>query len=284
MTDSRGLRRVRTAALLAWAFVSLFPLYWAAVTSLKGPLDITAGPVYLPFVDFTPTLEAWTYILFDSNDNPLLRAVNSLIVATTAKGLTVALGLCCAFTLTRIKAVFGFDNKFVTAAILAIRILPPVIVVLPVYLLAQWSHTLDTRFALIFVYTAANLPVAVWLLSPVLGPRSEVEEAAAIDGASPLRILVEIVTPAALPGIAAAGFILFLLSWNEYLFSVYLAPADAMTMPPFLAAQMSVREQQAGAEVEEWARLSAAICLMTIPLLFAAGASRRLLASVVSGR
>jgi multiple sugar transport system permease protein len=159
------------------------------------------------------------------------------------------------------------QNHVVTIVILASRILPPVVLVLSIYLMAQHSGMLDTRTALIFVYTAANLPVSVWLLLPVFGlAKSELEEAAELDGASPLRVLLDIVLPGSAPGVAAAGALLFLLCWNEYLFSVYLAPDRAMTMPPLLAAQMSLREQQAGSDAEEWAHLAAAIVAMTAPV------------------
>jgi multiple sugar transport system permease protein len=164
-------------------------------------------------------------------------------------------------------------------AILATRILPPVVIVLPIYLMAQQTGALDTRFALIATYTAANLPVAVWLLQPVLGEvATDMEEAAQLDGASRMRIFFEIATPLAARGLLATGLLILVLCWNEYLFSVYLADNHAMTMPPFLAAQMSVREQQAGSDAEEWSRLSAAIVLMAGPLIFGAGIAQRLIA------
>jgi multiple sugar transport system permease protein len=145
--------------------------------------------------------------------------------------------------------------------------------------MAQHSRMLDTRAALIIVYTAANLPVSLWLLQPVFGAlKTNLEEAAEVDGASGLRVLRDIVAPTAAPGVIAAGALVFLLCWNEYLFSVYLAPDSAMTMPPLLAAQMSLREQQAGSDAEEWARLAAAIVAMTAPVAAAAGLVQRYLA------
>jgi ABC-type glycerol-3-phosphate transport system permease component len=132
---------------------------------------------------------------------------------------------------------------------------------------------------LIATYTAANLPVAVWLLQPVLGQHAtDLEEAAQLDGATHFRIFFDIAVPRAARGLAAASLLIFLLCWNEYLLSVYLAADHAATMPPFLVAQMSVREQQAGSEAEEWARLSAAITLMSGPLMLGAGLLQRLLA------
>jgi multiple sugar transport system permease protein len=323
------LGRVLTyAALVGWTSVCLFPLYWVVATSLKGALEIVTGPFYVPFLDFTPSLDAWTYILFDSNDAPLLRYFNSAVVALISTALTMTLGGLAVYGLTRFRhavswmtvalGLIGFGcaagayvagsaairllfvlaaalsllpailarregpalrNSGILIAILASRILPPVAIVLPTYLMAQQTGTLDTRFALIATYTAANLPVAVWLLQPVLGHgATDLEEAAQLDGASHFRIFFGIVVPVAIRGLLAAGLLIFLLCWNEYLFSVYLAANHAMTMPPFLASQMSVREQQAASDPEEWTRLSAAIVLMAAPLMLGAGLLQRLLA------
>jgi multiple sugar transport system permease protein len=314
------------AGLALWTLICLFPLYWAVATSLKGPLDIASGPFYLPFVDFSPSMEAWTYILFDSGDRFFERYLNSIIVASISTALTVSLAAPAVYGLTRYRdtpwlglllggaavLMIGaallsgvppalsitagvitslcaaslwrqphrIQNHLTTFVILASRILPPVVVVLPIYLMAQHSGMLDTRTALIFVYSAANLPVSLWLLQPVFGPaKTDLEEAAEVDGASRLHVLIDIVVPGAAPGVIAAGALIFLLCWNEYLFSVYLAPDHAMTMPPFLAAQMSLREQQAGSDAEEWARLAAALVAMTAPPAAAAGLMQRYLAS-----
>lgn len=295
----------------------------------ERPLNIIDGPYYLPFVDYIPSLDGWTYILFDSTDVPFSRYLNSVIIAAASTASTVLLGSLAVYGLTRfnhkvpllaialslvaagflgitflanamgfrllfaISAMLtllvairfsrsggvGVSSTGIMVAVLATRILPPVVLVLPIYLMARYTSTLDTRFALIVTYTATNLPVAVWLLRPVLGETaSDLEEAAQLDGASHFRILFEIVVPLAARGLAAAALLIFILCWNEYLFSVYLAADHAMTMPPFLAAQMSVREQQAGAEAEEWARLSAAIVLMTAPLILGAGITQRMIA------
>jgi len=326
------LRHLLVYSLLGvWACVCLFPLYWVAATSLKGPLEIVAGPFYLPFVDYAPSLDPWRYILFDSNDHPLRRHLNSAVVAFASTALTVLFAALAIYGLTRYRrgtpwltvlfagvavgmagsawfvseepvrlafvtaalaaslgavmirrAPSTLHKNGITLAILATRLVPPVVIVLPVYLMAQHTGMLDTRSALVFVYTASNLPVAMWLLQPILGAAAtDLEEAAELDGASRLRILFDVVIPAAAPGVIAAGALVFLLCWNEYLFAVYLAPDRAMTMPPFLAAQMSVREQQAGSDPEEVTHLAAAIVLMITPLVFCAGLAQRFLGRAV---
>jgi multiple sugar transport system permease protein len=135
-------------------------------------------------------------------------------------------------------------------------------------MMAQFAGLLDTRLALIFTYTALNLPVAVWLLQPIFGARATAqEEAAQLDGASQFQIFFTIFLPMVAASIAAVGLLIFILCWNEYLFAAYLAGNHAMTLPPWLVGQMSVKEAQIGSEAEEWAHLSAATILMAAPLL-----------------
>jgi multiple sugar transport system permease protein len=238
-------------ALAVWSLVCLFPLYWVAITSLKSEADIMNGPVYLPFIDFTPSLKAWRFILGDPYDNLLPRFFNSAVIGVTATVITVVLGGMAVYGFTRFKWRAGLPHK-VLFAILASRILPPVVIVLPLYLMAQMTGTLDTQFALIFTYTAINLPVAVWLLQPVLGSRpTEQEEAALLDGASHVAIFFTIVLPMVAASIAAVALLVFFLCWNEYLFAVYLAGNEAMTLPPWMVGQLSMKEAQIGGEAEE---------------------------------
>ncbi len=269
------------AVLGLWTFVCLFPLYWVAVTSLKGALEIDRGPFYLPFVDFAPTLDSWAFILADPYDNLLKRFFNSTVVGLSSTLLTVFLGGIAVYGLTRFRYRLPwteFGNWSILFAILATRILPPVVLVVPIYMMAQFTGTLDTRFALILTYTAINLPVAVWLLQPVFGKTAtEQEEAAQLDGASHLRIFFTIFLPMVAASIAAVGLLIFILCWNEYLFAVYIASDHAMTLPPWLAGQMSMKEAQAGGEAEEWARLSATTILMVAPLLACTAVAQRVL-------
>lgn len=314
-------------ALSLWALVCLFPLYWVAITSLKGGREIVEGPFYLPFVDFWPHLDAWAYILSDPYDNLLGRYLNSATVALVSALSTLLFGGMAVYGLTRFKPglpwrsvalcllaaasvaiailvppsrwllfpvaaivplllltmrffrhgpTMGSDGLL--TAILATRILPPVIVVLPVYLAAQYFGTLDTRLGLVLVYTAANLPVAVWLLYGVFGEAfTEQEEAAQLDGASHVRVFFEIFVPTIAASLAATGFLIFILCWNEYLFAVYLTGTEAMTLPPWLAGQMSTHEAQASGDQEEWTRLSAATVMMVLPPLALTAMAQRLI-------
>jgi multiple sugar transport system permease protein len=326
LRKGRALYALAYIALGIWGLICLFPLYWIAVTSLQSEQEIVSGPFYLPFVDFKPSLEAWSVVLADPFDNLLLRYFNSAVIGLTTTLLTVCMAGLAIYGMTRFQFTLRWTSLALIAlvsacalsalliptfgplgflalgfillffvlmrlnrrgpvmpkhvlliAILATRILPPIVVVLPIYLMVQHAGMLDTRSALIFTYTAANLPVAIWLLQPVFGnAATEQEESAQLDGASHLRIFFTISAPMAATGIAAVGLIVFILCWNEYLLAAFLAADRATTMPPWVAAQMSVREAQVGGDTMEQVRLSAAILLMIAPVLIGAGLIQRL--------
>ena len=277
------LVKILTYGLLVfWSFVCLFPLYWIVVTSLKGNPQIMRGPYYLPFVDFTPSLDAWVNVLTYANDHLLLRFFNSAGVAITSTLFTVLFGGMAVYGLTRFRYaarwIPALRNDGILFAILATRILPPIVVVIPIYMMALYTGSLDTHFALIFTYTAANLPVAVWLLLPVFGNMAtSQEEAAQLDGASHFRIFLTIFFPMVAPSTAAVGLVIFILCWNEYLFAALLTSDKVSTLPPWIAGQMSIKEAQTGGDGDEWSQLSAAIIFMVVPLLACAVFAQRVL-------
>lgn len=267
--------------LSLWSVICLFPLYWIVVTSLKDESEIMHGPYYLPFVDFTPSLDAWVSILDYANDHLLLRFYNSVIVGITSTFLTVLLGGMAVYGLTRFRYKLpwiGLRNDGILFAILASRILPPVVIAIPLYVMAQYTGTLDTHFALIFAYTAANLPVAVWLLLPVFGNMAtSQEEAAQLDGASHFRIFLTIFLPMVAASTAAVGLLIFILCWNEYLFAAFLTSDKVSTLPPWVMGQMSIKEAAVGGDGDEWPQLSAAIIFMIVPLLACTSLAQRFL-------
>jgi multiple sugar transport system permease protein len=153
----------------------------------------------------------------------------------------------------------------------------------PIYFIVQSIEMVDSWSALIAVYVASNLPLAVWLLRDVVEaiPR-ETEEAAELDGASRLRILRDITLPLARSSVAAVAVLIFVFCWNEYTFALVLTTDHALTMPPFLAGQMAVREQLAGSD-PQWGYFTVLIALMVAPLAAAAGLLHRLIAKAFVG-
>jgi multiple sugar transport system permease protein len=160
--------------------------------------------------------------------------------------------------------------------------LPPVAVVIPMYVLFQRLGLLDTWWALIITYVATNLPIVVWLMRDYFSTVPiELEESAAVDGASPYRIFRAIVLPVAVPGLVATFLFVLVFAWNEYLLALFLSSANAQTLPITVAAQNATRGPQ-------WWYMSVLILIMIIPVIVVAillerYISRGLLVGAVKG-
>jgi len=308
-------------ALGAWSAVVLFPLYWIATTSFKLPVQVYGGPVYLPFVDYEPSLHAWRYIFVDLRNDTLRPFVNTVVVAVTSSILAIVLGSAAGYGLLRFRyrprlsVVLSFvgsallvgvaiglavpwpiavaagaalflvswlairrrfrrtlANEDIALWMISQRILPPVAVVIPVYVMFQRLGLLDTWAALIITYTAVNLPIVVWLMRDYFRTISlELEESAALDGASPFRIFRSIVLPLSAPGLAATFLLVLVFSWNEYLLALFLTGANAQTLPLTIAAQNATRGPQ-------WWYMSVLILIMITPVIGMAFALERFIA------
>lgn len=276
--------RVIVYGLLSiWVCVCAFPLIWIAVTSVKAAGDITSGPYFFPFFSFAPTLRAWAFMLFDPHESMVGPFLHSVFVSVTATLLCLTAGGGAIYGVTRFSSRSSrlLCESTLLVAILATRILPPVVVILPLYFMARFFGLLDSDLALVLTYTAINLPIAIWLLRPVLGSKpTEQEDAARLDGASHGLLLLSVVIPMAAPGLFAAGLLVFFQCWNEYLFAAYLTSDHAMTVPPYLVGQMSIKEAQIGSEAEEWANFSAATIIASVPLLACTAMVQRFLGGI----
>lgn len=155
----------------------------------------------------------------------------------------------------------SIGNNDILFWIISNRILPPVVAVLPIYLMFQRVGLLDTHVAMIATYMAVNLPIVVWLMRDFFaGIPIDLEESAEIDGASRLRIFATIVLPLARPGLAATFLLVLILAWNEYLLALFISTADAQTMPLLVAAQNATRGPQ-------WWYMSVLIVIMIAPII-----------------
>jgi multiple sugar transport system permease protein len=176
----------------------------------------------------------------------------------------------------------GLTNRDIAFWIISQRILPPVAVVIPIYVLFQRVGLLDTRTALVITYAATNLPIVVWLMRDYFNTLPwELEEAAVVDGASTFRVFRSITLPLSIPGLVATFLIIFVFAWNEYLLALFLSSADAQTMPLTVAAQNATRGPQ-------WWYMSVLIQIMILPVIALAIAlerviSRGLLVGAVKG-
>jgi len=181
----------------------------------------------------------------------------------------------------RFKRSLGNDD--IAFWMISQRMLPPIAVVIPIYILFQRLNLLDTRAALIITYVAANLPIVIWLMRDYFRTIPiELEECAAIDGASRYRIFYSIVLPLAVPGLVATFLFVLVFCWNEYLLALFLSGAKAQTLPYVISSQNATRGPQ-------WWNMSVLILIMILPVIAMAIAleryiSRGLLVGAVKGR
>ena len=168
--------------------------------------------------------------------------------------------------LTGLSAAYWINgavgNSDILFWVISQRILPPVVVVLPIYIMFQRVGLLDTHFALIVAYAVVNLTIVVWLMHDFIATIPiDLEESAQLDGSSKFGIFWEIVLPLTRPGLAATTLLTLILSWNEYLLSAFLSTSKAQTMPIMVSAQITMERGI------QWWNMSVVIILMIIPYL-----------------
>ena len=348
--------------LIFWSLFVIFPLYWVVITAFKDAQIVNEGPYYIPFVDFSPTLDGWRrqfttdsfcdayavgrqIILYGYNTVAFLLSpfvsiapmepqickvylafTNSIVISVASTTVCIVFGSMAAYALARIQYKPKFANiiLFVALALVAIvatsyakvhwavtaavalalffllaravgkhfkgtlgnndilfwiisqRILPPVVVVIPVYMMFQAVGMIDTHMALILVYAVANLPIVVWLMHDFFANLPiELEESAQLDGATRFGIFWDIVLPLTRPGLAATTLLTLILNWNEYLFAVFLSTSKAQTMPIMVAAK------NAGERGILWWEMCAIIVVMIVPVIIMAIILQRYIAKGV---
>lgn len=235
------------AALLLWAFVCLFPIYWTVTTSFKTAPNVMQGHI-VPWLQFSPDWRGWRSLglspdsIFETStvrEEFLKRFSNSVIASVGASSLALVIGSLAAYGLTRFRYRFLFmRNEDISFFFLSQLILPPVVLALPFLVLYKELDLLDTRIGLILLYTLMVLPIVIWIMRDQFNSIPiELEEAALVDGLSVWGAFFRIVLPIALPGMVAAFILALVLCWNEYFFAALLTSTDAKTMPVMLASQ-----------------------------------------------
>jgi multiple sugar transport system permease protein len=277
---SARARRARNARRRAtgWHFVgllivfltSVFPFYWMVTTSLKSQADALAVP---PVWVFTPTLSHYIDALFQHDVAQSL--LNSLIVASSATFLSLLLGTPAAYALARFEFRGKEDLWF---WFISNRMVSPVVLAVPFFLIATKLDLVDTHLVLILLYLTFSLPIVVWICTDQF--RSipvELDEAARLDGASPWRIFWRINLPLAMPGIVVSAIFAFIFSWNDLLYALVLTRTDAITSPVAATSYMS------GYELP-WGEIMATGTLIVLPMVvFALAVSGRLVQGLTMG-
>ena len=217
----------------------LVPLYWVVITSIKPSNDyLTVPPVWFPA---EPTIVHYTAALFSYRG--LQGLVNSLIIASVSTVLSAILGTMMAYSLAR----FNTGGQHLAFWVLSQRFLPPVAIILPIFLLFRSWGLYDTRFGLIIAYTFMTLPISVWMMYAYFRqlPRS-LEEAALVDGLSRWQTMWMVAVPLAAPGIAAASVFVFIAVWTEFFFALVLTSRHAFTLPTVFRAFLGFQGAQYG--------------------------------------
>jgi multiple sugar transport system permease protein len=256
--------------LLAIFLFAVFPFYWMVATSLKTQAEALASP---PIWVFTPNLDNYYSVLF--NRDVLSSLINSVIIAVSTTVLAVGLGTPAAYALAR----FEFKSKeelwfwFITN-----RMLSPIVVALPIFIMARTLNLIDTHLVLVLVYLTFNLPIVVWICTDQFrGVPRDLDEAARLAGASRFTIFWRIALPLAMPGVAVSAIFSFIFSWNELLYALVLTRNVARTAPVAATSFMS------GYDLP-WGEIMATGTLIVLPVIvFALIVSKHLVQGLTMG-
>jgi multiple sugar transport system permease protein len=284
----QSAQSIRASVTVMFTVLTLIPVVWMGMTAFKSYPDAVASP---PKVIFDPTMEGVITLLTkrrqmteaqkaeyeaskDLNwaDKVMLksgqaiigqseyvkRLKNSLIIAVSSTVLSVGLGLLAAYAFSRFQVPGEGDLLFF---ILSTRMLPPVVITIPIFLMYRELNLYDTYTGMIILYTAFNLSFSVWLLKGFIDEiPKEYEEAALVDGYTRLQAFIRIVIPEAVTGIAATTVFCFIFAWNEYAFALMLTSERARTAPPHIPSMI-------GSGLVEWAAIAAGSLFFLIPVV-----------------
>jgi multiple sugar transport system permease protein len=255
----RILLGIAIALCIAWA---TFPFYWAITTSLRKPAEtFTVAGLAIPFVQFKPTLENWAAELKVPEN---LKAVkNSVIIAVTSAIFATMLGTMAGYGLARFQ-FYKIKNADITIWFLSQRVLPPVVVAIPFFLLAKQFNALDKVSTLIVLNTTFNLPFAVIIMSQLFKELPiELEQAAMVDGYSRIGAFFKVALPLSTPGLVATGIICLAFAWNEFMFALIMAQRNAITLPYIISGASDTRG------IQFWFIATRALMAMVPPTILA---------------
>jgi multiple sugar transport system permease protein len=264
----------RTGDVLAYLVIAvalvvfLFPLFWIVDTSFKPFSEVFSIPP--KFFDFSPTLVNYKHVFVTNTEfttGGIASSVstgfthyfgNSIILAASSTALALALGTATAYAFSRFRIKGANDILFF---ILSQRMLPPVVVIIPIFILYRDLNLIDTYQGMIILYTTFNLPFAVWMMKGFLDeiPR-EYEDAAMVDGYSRLQAFYKVIIPQALPGMAATAVFALITVWNEFVFGLLLTSETARPAPPFIVSAQTVGGI-------DWGQIAAASTIFVLPVI-----------------
>ena len=255
---SRARNTVEIVLLTIAVGIMLFPAAWMLLTSVKDLQDVYAGSVL-----FTPTLQNYRDVFISGSaaggaSDLSVSLLNSVIVAGVSTLLATVLGVPAAWAYSRFTLKAKKDQLFF---ILSTRFMPPVVVVIPLFVMFRTLQLYDTRIGLVLLYTAFNLPFTIWMMKGFIDEvPAEYEDAAMVDGYSRLQAFHKVSLPLLLPGILATAVFSLIFTWNEFTFAVFLTGATSRTVPPAIAGLL-------GGQSTPWGLVAAAAMVFAAPVL-----------------
>jgi len=271
MARARRVRSIGTAGWLWTAFAGVvaliyfFPVLWIILTAFKTRTDALAVPAKFLF---TPTLDNFIAVFsraaiggeesFSTGFD--LFFFNSIFIAGTSVLLALIIGTLASYGFSRYPLRGNDTYLFI---ILTTRMLPPIVVIIPIFLMFRVTGLSGTYIGIILLYTAFNLPFSIWMIKSFFDELNrEVEDAARMDGSSEARVFWRICLPQVTAGLAATAVFALILTWNEFLFALLLTGTETRTVPVAMARTI-------GGEVGvDWGLLAAIVCLFLIPVFF----------------
>jgi len=272
------VRKTVELALLAVLVVAmLFPVLWMLETSVKENRDVYAVPAKLVGFDLTLAHYRDVFVGPSGGASDLSVALlNSVVVAGASTILATVLGVPAAWAYSRFTLRAKKDQLFF---ILSTRFMPPVVVVIPIFLMYRTLGLIDSQLGLILIYTAFNVPFTIWMMKGFVDQvPSEYEDAAMLDGHTRFQAFRRITLPLLLPGIAATAVFALIFSWNEFVYAIFLTSSrEVRTAPPAIAGLI-------GGTTVDWGLVAASACVFAVPVLvFAYLVRKHLVAGVTLG-
>jgi len=253
-----------TAITTVVGLIYFFPVLWIILTAFKTRTDALAVP---PKLFFTPTLDNFVSVFYRSTTaggaqatDMALYFFNSIFIAFTSVGLALIVGTLAAYAFSR-HPLRGNDTYLFI--ILTTRMMPPIVVIIPIFLMFRLSGLAGSYWGIIFLYTAFNIPFSVWLVKSFFDELNpEIEDAARMDGATERRVFFRFCIPQILAGLSATFVFGLILTWNEFLFALLLTGVETRTVPVAMARTL-------GGEVGvDYGLLAAIVTLFLIPIFF----------------
>jgi len=250
-----------------WSLFVIAPFLWALSTSFKDFNSVTGGATYIPWLQFEPSLEGWKVLV----RSPAKGGVdiiepyfNSIFVTCTASLISVILGTLAAYALSRFKFKAGFiKNNDITFFFISQRIMPPIVLSIPFFLMLGFLGLLDNLFGLILVYIVLLMPIAVWIMVDFFNKvPQEIDETALIDGCNPYQAFFKVVVPNSIPGLIVAGLFCIIFGWIDFFFAFILTFTEVQLLPVKIVALNS--------SVTPWWSLSASALVSVAPLILVA--------------